>query len=253
MSTPAMKVGELASRTGLSVRTLHHYDEIGLLSPRRRTPSGHRIYGMDEVRRLQQIASLRHLGLSLEEIGTCLDRPDYSLDRVLELQVERLRAEVVRQKRLVDLLENLRSRLDGRETLSLEDVTATIEGTLHHEKYFTPEQRATLARRAEELGSRRIGESADAWATLFEDFRAAMALGRDPASDEVRPLALRGRALIEAFTGGDTGIEASLKRMYQEEGGPALVNRHGGDMDPGLWAYYGRALAALQAGREDPL
>jgi len=245
-----MKVGELASRTGLSVRTLHHYDEIGLLSPRRRTPSGHRIYGMDEVRRLQQIASLRHLGLSLEEIGTCLDRPDYSLDRILELQVERLRGEIVRQKRLVALLENLRCRLDGREMLSLEDVTATIEGTLHHEKYFTPEQRAALARRADEMGSGRMREGSQAWATLFDDFREAMALGRDPASGEVRALALRARDLIEAFTGGDPGIEASLRRMYQEEGGVTLVNRSGGNMDPELWAYYGRALAALQASRE---
>lgn len=51
----ALKVGELARRTGLSVRTLHHYDEIGLLSPARRTATGHRLYGRDEIRRLQQI------------------------------------------------------------------------------------------------------------------------------------------------------------------------------------------------------
>lgn len=245
MSTPSMKVGELASRTGLSVRTLHHYDDIGLLSPRRRTPSGHRIYGMDEVRRLQQIASLRHLGLSLDEIGTCLDRPDYSLDRVLELQVDRLRGEIVRQKRLVDLLESLRSRLNGRESVSLEDVTATIEGTLHHEKYYTPDQREALERRAEELGTQRIREAGGTWADLFAAFRDAMSRDVDPASGEVRALAVRARALIGDFTGGDPGIEASLRRMYQEEGGGAVINRYGGDMDPELWRYYGRAMAAL--------
>ena len=83
-----MKVGELADRTGLSVRTLHHYDQIGLLAPEGRTRAGHRIYGLAQVRRLQQIASFRHLGLSLEEIRECLERPEYSLDRVLALQVE---------------------------------------------------------------------------------------------------------------------------------------------------------------------
>jgi DNA-binding transcriptional MerR regulator len=246
-----MKVGELAGRTGLSVRTLHHYDEIGLLRPRQRTPSGHRIYGMDEVRRLQQIASLRHLGLSLEEIGTCLDRPDYSLDRVLELQVQRLRGEIVRQKRLVDLLENLRRRLDGRESVSMEDVTATIEGTLHHEKYYTPEQLEALARRGEEVGIRGIQEGAEAWARLFDEFRDALAGGLDPGDGEVRKLALRAKALVRAFTGGDAGIEASLQRMYREEGGVAVINRSGGGMDPELWRFYGDAMAALEADPEE--
>lgn len=64
----AWKVGDLAGRTGLSVRTLHHYDEIGLLSPSGRTGSGHRLYSAEDVLRLQRIRSLRALGFSLEEI-----------------------------------------------------------------------------------------------------------------------------------------------------------------------------------------
>ena len=91
-----MKVGELARRTGLSIRALHHYDEIGLLRPRRRTPAGHRLYGLEEVRRLQQIASLKALGLSLDEIRGCLDKPEHALERVLALQVERMRSEIGR-------------------------------------------------------------------------------------------------------------------------------------------------------------
>ncbi|MDQ3549743.1 MAG: MerR family transcriptional regulator, partial [Chloroflexota bacterium] len=63
-----MKVGELARRTGMTVRALHHYDEIGLLSPSERTASGHRLYSAAEVERLQQIASLRQIGFPLEEI-----------------------------------------------------------------------------------------------------------------------------------------------------------------------------------------
>ncbi len=62
------KVGDLAGRTGLSVRTLHHYDEIGLLSPSGRTGLGHRLYSAGDVLRLERIRSLRALGLSLEEI-----------------------------------------------------------------------------------------------------------------------------------------------------------------------------------------
>jgi DNA-binding transcriptional MerR regulator len=59
------KVGELAERTGVSVRTLHHYDEIGLLSPPWRTEVGHRLYSVRDILRLQQIRSLRALGFGL--------------------------------------------------------------------------------------------------------------------------------------------------------------------------------------------
>ena len=67
-SPAAWRVGELARRTGLSVRTLHYYDEIGLLLPSRRTDGGHRLYTAGDVLRLQRIRSLQHLGFTLREI-----------------------------------------------------------------------------------------------------------------------------------------------------------------------------------------
>jgi DNA-binding transcriptional MerR regulator len=69
----ALSVGELARRTGLTVRALHHYDEVGLLVPSERTPSGHRRYGAQDVRRLARIVALRGLGLGLAEIRAALD------------------------------------------------------------------------------------------------------------------------------------------------------------------------------------
>jgi DNA-binding transcriptional MerR regulator len=247
MGPEAMKVGELADRTGLSVRTLHHYDEIGLLAPAGRTPSGHRIYGLAQVRRLQQIASLRHLGLSLEEIRECLESPDYSLDRVLALQVERLRAEIGRQKRLVRLLEDLRRRLGGAEEISVDDIARTIEETTWHERYYTPEQRAAVARRADELGEARILRGQRDWSDLFEAFTRAMESGASPTDDDVQALASRANELIEEFTGGDPGIRDSLARMYREEGPEDVMGRHGVRLPDGLWAYYCSALGAYRA------
>jgi len=68
----AMKVGDLAKQTGVSVRTLHYYDEIGLLHPQKHTDSQHRLYGPAELERLQQIKSLRELGFSLDDIRELL-------------------------------------------------------------------------------------------------------------------------------------------------------------------------------------
>ena len=74
-----MKVGELAKRTGLSIRTLHYYDEIGLLQPSETTPSGHRVYGANELARLQRIKSLRQLGFSWTRFGPASTRPSSQL------------------------------------------------------------------------------------------------------------------------------------------------------------------------------
>ena len=165
-----LKVGELARRTGLTVRTLHHYDDIGLLSPSRRTASGHRLYALSEVRRLQQIASLRHVGLSLDDIRRCLDRDGYTLDQVLDMQIRRLRDEMTRQRRLCSLLEVLRDRVRSEEgdAVSLEELTRSVQATLDYGKYYTPEQQERIARRGEELGPERIRASQVAWKELFD-------------------------------------------------------------------------------------
>jgi DNA-binding transcriptional MerR regulator len=73
------RVGELAAATGLTVRTLHYYEEIGLLVASGRTPAGHRLYGDEDVERLYRICLLRRLGLPLDQIGKALDDPAWSL------------------------------------------------------------------------------------------------------------------------------------------------------------------------------
>lgn len=85
------------------------------------------------------------------------------------------------------------------------------------EKYYTPEQRAQLAKRAEALGEERIREVGAEWPRLMEAVRAEMEKGTDPSAPRVQALARRWEALVEEFTGSDPGIEASLRRMYEQE------------------------------------
>src|SRR5437870_6900691 len=98
MRCEALKVGELARRTGLTIRALHHYDEIGLLQPSLHTESGHRPYTAGDIARLQQILSLRQLGFSLEEVRACLDRPGFSPLEVIGLHIARLREQIELQR-----------------------------------------------------------------------------------------------------------------------------------------------------------
>jgi DNA-binding transcriptional MerR regulator len=240
-----LKVGELAARTGLTVRTLHHYDEIGLLRPSRRTAAGHRLYGLAEVRRLQQVASLRQMGLSLEDIQACLDRPGYSLEHVLALQIGRLREEMDRQARLVDMLESLLLRLEAGESLSVDDVTEATEATIHFERYYTTEQLARLESRAKALGPSALADAQHDWASLFSALADGLRSGLEPSDARVLAVARRGRELIEAFTGGDPGIRASLEHMYRDGAGDQAMRNRGMGVEPEVMAYYRAAMAAL--------
>lgn len=83
MQRIALKVGDLTKQTGVSVQALHYYDEIGLLSPPHRTEAGYRLYGEDDIIRLQQIVSLRQIGFSLEQIRECLEQDQFSPHHVV--------------------------------------------------------------------------------------------------------------------------------------------------------------------------
>lgn len=239
-----MKVGELARRTGLTVRTLHHYDEVGLLLPGSRTASGHRLYGEAELRRLQQIASLKHLGVPLSEIRACLERPEYSLGHVLALQVERIDQQIGRQSRLREQIQGLLGRLESGEAVSVDDLARTIEGSVRFERYYSPEQLDQLAERRDRIGEARIRDAQGEWSELFGAYERAMRDGIDPAAPEVQALARRSDALIGEFTGGDPAIKASLGTMYSAEGGENVLAGFGMKTPPGLFEYMAAVRAA---------
>ncbi len=234
------KVGELAQHTGLTVRTLHHYDEIGLLSPSRRSPSGYRLYDGEDIARLLKILSMRQLGFSLEEIAGCLSRPELSLEKVLELHIARLRDGIELQRRLCSRLESVAKRLRSAEEVSVEDFLETMEAIQMFEKHFTEEQRQQIEERGRELGPERIRAVEAEWPELIAKVRAEMDKGTDPAGETVQALARRWKELLREFTGGDPGIQSSLNRMYQEE--PQAQTRTG--LDPAILEYVGKAMKA---------
>jgi DNA-binding transcriptional MerR regulator len=81
------RVGQVAAMTGVSIRTLHHYDSIGLLYPSEHTDSGYRLYSDADLLKLQQILILRYLGFELRQIGELLQRTDF--DVVASLRIQR--------------------------------------------------------------------------------------------------------------------------------------------------------------------
>lgn len=243
MQSVALKIGDLAKQTGVSVRTLHYYDEIGLLSPSHRTEAGYRLYGREDIIRLQQILSLRQIGFSLEEIRECLEQRNFSFDRVIQLHTARLREQIELSQKLLNRLEAIAQAVSSMHTVSVEALIQTIEAMNMLEKYYTPEQLESLRQRQELLGEEQIRQVQADWQNLFDQVRAEMAKGTDPTSEPVKALARRSIELIQAFTGGDPGIEQSLNQMWQQEQ-PEVVSR--GMVDTAVMEYLGRARAVLE-------
>lgn len=240
----SMRVGELAGACGISVRTLHHYHEIGLLIPEVGGAGDHRLYGATQIARLQDVLSLRRLGFSLEEIGRCLDDVRTDPARILEAHLERLEEELQRRQQLRRDLILLKQRLEGCEHPSLSILLQAIRSMNEvdlFKKYYSPEQLRALEARKELVGEARMREVHGEWQAIFADYGKALAAGLDANSEEVLAIARRSRALIEEFTGGDAGIEDSLSRMYASE--PGVRDR--GGAAPELWGFMGAASAAL--------
>ncbi len=240
-----LKVGALAKRAGLTVRTLHHWDGFGLLVPGHRSASGHRLYDVADLLRLQQILSLRQLGLPLEAIRELLDARRLSPLEVVEAHLTRVREQLAAQRELVTRLERVASELRSAGTVSAGDLILTVEATHMYEKYYTPEQLEQLRQRGEHLGAERIREVEAEWPRLIAEVRAEMEKGSDPASETMQSLARRWQGLVEEFTGGDPGTTESLAKVWKNE--PDMAQKHQiGSLDGAMFEFVGRAMAALK-------
>lgn len=234
----ALKVGELAQRTGLTVRTLHHYDEIGLLKPSQHSESGHRLYSHRDLARLQQIVSLRQLGFTLDEIRGCLDQREFSPLAVVRMHIARLDEQIEQQRALSARLTALAGHFESAGEVSAEEFLQTIEATTMIEQYYTPEQMDQFRQRAAAPGGQEMTEKGTAdWAELIADYTAAMRAGTDPADPKAQALEKRRQALVSVFTGGDPAIEQNLKRLWTEQG-DKLAAQFG--YDPKVMEYLGK-------------
>jgi len=232
---PVWKIGELAQRTGLTVRTLHHYDEIGLLSPAERSDGGHRVYDEAGVQRLYRVVSLRSLGFPLDAIAQALDSERFDPRAAVDDHLARLEEQIAQEQRLLSTLKTLRERLEA------DDFLTAIEELTMHNRYYTPDQLEQLEERRQAFGDDAIKDVEREWSEIFATLRAEMEAGTDPADAKLRPLAERGRELIAMFTGGDPAIKDSLNRMWENEDPEKLSH---GMVDAEVMAYYGKVQAA---------
>ncbi|MBS0446334.1 MAG: MerR family transcriptional regulator [Proteobacteria bacterium] len=237
-------VGELAKRAGLTVRTLHHYEQLGLLRPSGRSEAGYRRYGEADVLRLHRVLALRDAGLSLKGIAPLLDgETPQPLAAVLQAQIEQLEARIQNQETLLQTLRNAAKRLelhgDGGDALQvLLDAMAMGRAS---ERWLTPEQRRALRREWEAIPESQRDAIETEWPQIIRRARELMDAGTDPSDPAVQAIVQRWLALQRQFMKVEPGLADAMRRMYADE--PEVARQSG--VTPELLAYLRRSRESL--------
>lgn len=234
-----LQIGELAKQTGLSLRTLRYYDEIGLLVPSDRTEAEYRLYSEADIARLQQILSLRQLGFALKEIRECLENPDFSLPNVINLHLARLQEQITVSQSLFTKLSTLAQQLQTSQSVAVDDLMQIMENLTMTQQYLTQEQHDLL--------EARLNQGQAEWLHLVEQARSQITQGRDLNDPEVQQMAWRWRASILSFVGGDLQLYEALSQLYQQEGAEAAS---WGTLDSPTLEYILKAVALLSVREE---
>ena len=215
-----LQAQQFAELAGVTVRTLHHYDRLGLLRARR-TESGYRVYCESDLERLEQIVALKLVGLPLKRIKTLLDRDNLELAAALPRQRLVLEA----KRKLIDRA--IRAIQDAERTLAtgqrpdaalLKKIIEVIEmqdNPKWSEQYYSEEALAKLKQR--EWTPEMQAETTKKWNDLFRDVEAS--LNEDPAGEKAQALAARWGALIINFTGGDPEVTKGLNNVWKNPSG----------------------------------
>lgn len=207
-----MKVAAVARRTGVSVRTLHYYEEIGLLRPSGRTPSGHRLYTPEDIQRLQQIRSLQQLGLSLSDIGDCLTEGRTDPREVIRDHLAKVEEQRAGMERLERQLRKLSDQLD-RGGLGDPQTTETLLNALElitmYDNYFTPAQQKKLEAHAQ--------SGDEAVTPVIRELEAARQRGLPPDDPEAQRLFQRFQEAVESVADGDAVMTDAIFKLLHEQ------------------------------------
>lgn len=220
-SVKSYTVSQLARMAGVTVRTLHHYDQIGLLRPSARTEAGYRLYREPDLLRLQQILFFKELDIPLDEVRHILDDPGF--DQVTALQHHRQLLQR-RTERLTRLLKTIDKTIDK---LTEEDMTLTDEELYEG---FPKEKIERYKREAREMYGAAVVEqteqrvkkmSREQWQAVGAEGEAVTAglaavADREPGDAEVQALIARHHAWIENFYPCSADRYRGLGQLYVE-------------------------------------
>lgn len=241
-------IREFAKLTRVTVRTLHYYDQIGLLKPGFERPNGYRVYTDADLLKLQQIVTLKFMGFSLEEIRRLLESKGYEAAKALKVQAAAVKDEIGRLREAARAIDQVLARLekDGRihrqKLIRIMEVIQMGEDVKKawHEKFYTEEE----LKKFQELGKKYTPEDMaayqDRWAALIAEVKAHT--GLDPASPEAQDLGRRWTALLDEVYGGEPALKAQIAKAYSAGAIPKEYNM----IAPEVWDFIKKVQAVAK-------
>ncbi len=218
-------VCQLAKLSGVSVRTLHHYDRIGLLKPAYHGSNGYRYYEEEQLLLLQQILFFRELGFKLERIKKVVGRGDFDKIAALKIHKSVLRKEIVRLEGLITTIDKTIKHLQGEKKMSHNELYEEFNKKEYHD-YLIKRYGETAKENIAESQQRTKGWQKQDWQNFKEEGNAigeelANALERKLAidSEEVQALIERHYRMINRCYTPTREVYVGLGDLYQEHPG----------------------------------
>jgi MerR family transcriptional regulator, thiopeptide resistance regulator len=236
--TDGLTVGQVSTRLAVTVRALHHWDEIGLARPSLRTTAGYRLYTPDDLERLHRIVVYRELGMGLDGIRSVLDDATTEVPAALRAQRARVAERIDRLQRLGSGLDRM---IDAQERglLLTDEQQSAIFGPAWNpdwpaearRRYGDTEQWQQYAERSASRGPKEWQAVADSVAALERALGEAMDAGVAPGDPEASRLVQRHREVFAAYFPLTRRMQVCLGRRYEA--------------DPGFAAHYDGIRAGL--------
>lgn len=228
-----IQVGELARRAGITVRTLHHYEQTGLLLPSARSAAGYRLYNLADVQRLHMIQALAKSGLELAEIRDFLDKEPLALAELLDAQIRLLDKQVRSIHTLRDRLVDLHAGLTADKAPDLESWLQTLELMNMYDRWFSHEelQQLPFAAHKEQLAA--------IWTALVEEANTLLKQQVEVGDPRAMDLATRWMLRLEQDTAGRPDFLTRMNEMHSVE--PQMREQTG--ITAGMIDYVTRAFA----------
>lgn len=242
-------VGEIAELVGISVRTLHHYDRIGLLKPESVSPAGYRLYGDGDLEKLQQILFFRELGFGLKETKEIINQPGFDRKKALRTHRELLLEKRQRLEALIDSVDQTLQSIEGGKEMEKREMFAAFdlsEIERHKEKYAAETRRlyghTAAYKESEERTARYTKED---WAVIMQRqselyTRIASLMDNGPADPQVQAAVGEWRQhLTDSFYNCTPEIFRGLGDLYVND---ARFTANIDKIKPGLAAFMREAM-----------
>ena len=204
------------------------------------------MYGIRDLERLEQIVALKFLGIPLKQIKPLLERDAAKLPGVLRKQRYALEEKRRRLDQAIDAIRDAeKAPADSAMLKKIIEVIEMQDNGEQLKQYYSDEAWQKLAEKRESMTpveKARAEQGAADWAQLFQDVEAI--LDEDPAGEKAQALAVRWKALVHSFTGGDAGVSEGLKKAWADRPNwsPALQRQSAMAGNPKVWEFMGKAM-----------